>query len=324
MNPLSWLKLGQIFDPTEHQLPNGCREFAQSPQVLVFDDFVRVYFSTRSVDTPGSFVSHIAYVDMDSSFSRVLRVADAPVFTSADLGTFDEHGIFPVNLVRHDGRVLAYTCGWSRRSSVPVETAIGLAESHDEGRTFVRHGSGPVLTASLHEPFLVGDPFVQVMSGTWHMWYIFGERWIPNAESDGSAARVYKIAHATSKDGVLWLKDARAIVDDRLGPDECQALPTVLSFGGKHHMFFCYRHATDFRRNRKRGYRLGYAFSTNLVSWERADELAGIELSETGWDCDMMCYPHLVRARENVFLLYNGNEFGRRGFGAAILRPGET
>jgi len=43
-------KRGRIFDPTHHTLPNGCVQFAQSPQALVFEDFVRIYFSTRAVD----------------------------------------------------------------------------------------------------------------------------------------------------------------------------------------------------------------------------------------------------------------------------------
>ena len=47
---MKWRKLGKIFDPTQHGLPNGCVQFAQSPQALVFDDFVRIYFSTRAVD----------------------------------------------------------------------------------------------------------------------------------------------------------------------------------------------------------------------------------------------------------------------------------
>ena len=50
---MKWLKLGKIFDPTEHALPNNCLEFAQSPQALVMSDRVRVYFSTRERDSIG-------------------------------------------------------------------------------------------------------------------------------------------------------------------------------------------------------------------------------------------------------------------------------
>ncbi len=51
---MKWKKLGKIFDPTDHSLPNGCVEFAQSPQALVCADFIRVYFSTRKRDASAS------------------------------------------------------------------------------------------------------------------------------------------------------------------------------------------------------------------------------------------------------------------------------
>jgi hypothetical protein len=33
----------------------------------------------------------------------------------------------------------------------------------------------------------------------------------------------------------------------------------------------------------------------------------------------MLCYPHAFECRGKVYLLYNGNEFGRYGFGLAVL-----
>jgi len=309
---MRWTKLGQIFVAAEHGL-----DFAQSPQTLVCGDRVRIYFSTRQREANGKFLSQIAFVEFDPKLERLLRVSTKPVISLGKRGTFDEHGIFPINVVRHDGLVYAFTCGWSRRVSVSVETGIGLAISRDDGLTFERVGDGPVLSASLHEPFLVGDGFVIVRDGIWHMWYIYGTRWIEGAQRE----RVYKIGYATSPDGWSWTKAGRSLIADRLGPDECQALPTVLDWGGRYHMVFCYRQATDFRQNRDRGYRLGYAWSDDLQSWTRDDEALGLGFSETGWDADMMCYPHLFRCGEQVYLLYNGNEFGRHGFGAARLEP---
>ena len=74
-------------------------------------------------------------------------VAEHEVIEPGGLGCFDEHGIFPMSVVRHGGELLGYTTGWSRRASVSVETAIGLAVSRDGGRTFARTGPGPVLAA---------------------------------------------------------------------------------------------------------------------------------------------------------------------------------
>lgn len=317
---MRWTKLGRIFDPAGHALPNNCVQFAQSPQALVFDDFVRIYFSTREHDPEGGKVrSHIAFVDMAKDLSRTLRVSDKPVIALGGLGCFDEHGIFPMNVVRHGERILAYTCGWNRRVSVSVDTAIGLAESDDGGLTFRKVGDGPVLGPSLHEPFLVGDPFVVVHEGAFHMWYIFGTVW-KRFRPDEAPDRVYKIGHATSRDGITWRKEeGRRIVADRLGEDESQALPTVVRIGTRWHMFFCYRQSFDFRKNRDRGYRIGYAWSDDAANWTRDDGAAGIDVTPGAWDSDMQCYPHVFACDGRVYLLYNGNEFGRHGFGAAVL-----
>jgi hypothetical protein len=320
MNALRWRKLGKIFDPTEHALPSDCVQFAQSPQALVFDEFIRVYFSTRALDkSNGKFLSHVAFVDLSKDLQRIVRVADAPVIALGGLGCFDEHGIFPMSVLRVGDRVYGYTCGWSRRVSVSVETGIGLAISRDQGCTFQRIGAGPVLGASLHEPCLVGDGFVKVIGGRFHMWYIFGTGWArsaPDAEPD----RTYKIGHAVSDDGISWVKEeARQIVADRLGPAESQALPTVIELGRRFHMFFCYRQSFDFRNNSARGYRIGHAHSDDLDTWTRDDEHPALEPSAGAWDSDMLCYPHVFECDGNVYLLYNGNEFGRYGFGAAVL-----
>ncbi len=319
---MRWNKLGHIFDPTQHRLAQGCREFAQSPQALVFDDFVRIYFSTRSVDAEGGkYRSHIAFVDMEKNLRNVIRVSDQPVIPLGELGTFDEHGIFPMNVLRHGNLIYGYTCGWNRRVSVSVDTAIGLVISRDQGLTFQRIGAGPVLSASLHEPCLVGDGFVQVIGGTFHMWYIFGTGW-KRFTPDSAPDRTYKIGHATSADGITWAKEeARQIVTDRLGPDESQALPTVVQVGKRHHMFFCYRQSFDFRQNRDRGYRIGHAWSDDLQNWTRDDDRPGLEGTPGGWDADMQCYPHVFTCDGKVYLLYNGNAFGRYGFGVAELVP---
>jgi hypothetical protein len=150
------------------------------------------------------------------------------------------------------------------------------------------------------------------------MWYIFGTKWKKFAESD-QPDRVYKIAHATSKDGIIWARDGRQLIADRLNADECQALPTVFHRNGTYHMYFCYRQAHGFRTQSGHAYRIGYAYSNDLTNWERADSEAGIDVSDQGWDSQMQCYPHAFELERKIYMLYNGNEFGRFGFGLAVL-----
>ncbi|WP_197455311.1 glycoside hydrolase family protein [Stieleria neptunia] len=282
---------------------------------------MRIYFSSRQRDADtGKFRSHVLYVDFDWELQKVLRVTEQPALPLGGLGCFDEHGIFPFNPIRVGDRVFAYTCGWSRRVGVSVETGIGLAISDDGGITFRRIGDGPILSATRHEPCLVGDGFVQRFGDVFHMWYIFGHPW-QQFPGQSEPDRIYKIAHATSPDGVHWTKDGGdQIVADAIGDGECQALPTVIERGGRFHMYFCYRYPNDFRTNPDRGYRIGYASSDDLQHWVRDDRQVGIERSASAevWDSQMMCYPHVFHHNQNAYLLYNGNEFGRRGFGLAV------
>lgn len=315
---MKWKKIGKIFDPTEHILPNNCVYFAQSPQALVFDDFVRIYFSTRESDRNGMYLSHVLFVDFDKEFIQIIKISDNEVIGLGNLGCFDEHGIFPFNVLKVKQKTFGYIGGWSRRVSVPVETSIGLAISEDNGLTFKRIGNGPVLSSSFNEPFLVGDPFVKLYGDTYHMFYIYGIRWI-NSPIEDFPQRIYKIGYANSPDGIHWVKANRQIVTDKLGINECQALPTVICINDKFHMFFCYREAIGFRQDKNKAYRIGYAFSNDLTNWTRDDSNAGIEVSENGWDSDMLCYPHVFKCNDKVYLLYNGNEFGRFGFGLAVL-----
>jgi len=316
---MRWKKLGKIFDPTQHTLPNNCIQFAQSPQTLVFNDFVRIYFSTRALDNTGKFLSHISFVDMRKNLRDIIRVANNTVIPLGGLGCFDEHGIFPMNVLRHGNTVYGYICGWNRRVSVSVDTAIGLAISRDGGLTFDRIGDGPVIAASLHEPCLVGDGFVKIIGSIFHMWYIFGTGWKQYAP-DAPPDRTYKIGHAVSTDGINWVKDeAHQIISDGLGEDESQALPTVVEIAGRYHMFFCYRQSFDFRKNKNRGYRIGHAWSDNLFDWVRDDNNPRLEGTPGEWDSDMQCYPHVFEFDGKIYLLYNGNEFGRYGFGLAEL-----
>lgn len=309
---MKWKKLGHIFDPAPYGFFGEYSSFAQSPQALVFEDFVRIYFSTREPDGD-MFKSHVRYVDMTRDFN-IIDVSTDEIIPLGKRGTFDEHGIFPFHVTRTRDGLYGYTSGWSRRDSVAVETGIGLSVSRDEGETFERLGDGPVLSASIEEPFLVGDPFV-VTREQYYMYYIYGTTW--KEGPDGVQERTYKIALATSEDGQTFKRHGR-IVSDVIA-DESQALPTVFEADGRYHMIFCFRDTFGFRTDPLRGYRLGYAYSENLLDWTRDDAALGFERSSDGWDADMECYPHVFEWGGRHYLLYNGNEFGRHGFGVAIL-----
>ena len=316
--PFHWRKLGQVFDPsTISPRPDWIHEFAQAPATLVFDDFVRVYFSCRpKPDAKGQYVSRSAFVDLNrANLVEILKLSDHPILPLGSLGAFDEFGTYPTSVIRNGAEVWAYYGGWTRPVSVPFDVAIGRAVSRDGGVTFEKQGQGPALAAGLHEPFVISGPKICRFGDRWHLFYIAGVKWIPH---DRRAEPVYRIRMATSENGVSWLRHDRELIAPRLEADECQASPDVIFANGKYHMFFCYRYSLGYR-GRERGYRIGYASSTNLIEWQRDDARAGIDVSDEGWDSEMVSYPHVFELDGAVYMMYLGNQVGRHGFGLARL-----
>jgi hypothetical protein len=312
-----WKKLGQIFNPSEiPDRPSWMHEYAQAPATLVFDDFVRVYFSCRPPrDADGQFVSYSAYVDLDrNDLSKIVGMATQPVFELGGLGTFDEFGTYPMSVIRHDTEIWAYYAGWTRCESVPFNVAIGFGRSLDQGLTFQKLGPGPLLEYSPDEPFTMSGPKIRFFNGRYYLFYIAGDAWILK---DGKPEISHKIRMASSDDGLNWIKEHRTLVADNWGQNESQASPDVFFANGKYHMFFCGWVPRDFRETRLR--KIGYAWSTDLKNWTRDDSKAGIDLSDEGFDNEMVAYPHVFELDGSVYMLYLGNQVGRYGFALAQL-----
>jgi hypothetical protein len=64
-------------------------------------------------------------------------------------------------------------------------------------------------------------------------------------------------------------------------------------------------------------FRIGYAESKDGIIWERKDDEAGIDVSDSGWDSEMIEYAFVFKHKGKKYMLYNGNSFGRDGFGLA-------
>lgn len=316
-SPFRWRKLGRVFDPRQVRDRPWLHSFAQAPATLVFDDFVRVFFSCRPApDENGQYLSHAAYVDLDrADLFKVLRVSERPVLELGGLGEFDEFGTYPMSVARDGDLVRGCYGGWTRCESVPFNVAIGAAVSRDGGQSFTKLGRGPVLSYSPDEPFVLSGPKLRRFDDTWYLFYIAGRKW---KRVDGRPEPVYKLRMAISRDGVGWTPCNRDLVESRVEQDEAQASPDVHFANGRYHLFFCYRYSSHYR-GRQNGYRIGYAWSTDLQQWHRDDARCGIDVSAEGWDSEMISYPHVFELDGSTYMAYLGNQVGRHGFGLARL-----
>jgi hypothetical protein len=205
-----------------------------------------------------------------------------------------------------------YYIGWNVIGTVPYHVSIGLAVSHDEGRTFERYSQGPIMDRSAREPFFATTPCVIKENGVWRMWYASSTGW---RQIDGKWEPSYHVKYAESRDGIAWNPTGVSCID--AGEDFAVCRPCIIRSGRNYAMLYSYRLLTQYRTDPARAYRLGYAESADGIHWERMDDRIGIERSDEGWDAEMIEYCAVHREGDQTYLLYNGNGFGHSGVGVA-------
>lgn len=305
---MKWKKQGLVFEP--RGMFGWMNTHAQIPTVLVMEDRLRVYFATR----PQNDLTLTTFLDLDKKNPKeILYVHDQPVLDLGRRGMFDNHGTMPNYVTHINGKVFLYYVGWYRGSSIPYHNAIGLAVSEDGGRTFTKLFDGPILDRTPREPYSMGSICLVEQDNLYHMFYTYVFDWI---EIKDKMEPIYHIRHAVSKDGIEWTKTNRIIIKEKHA-QEAVARPSIIYRDDKYHMWFCFRGSEDFRGG-KDSYRIGYAWSENLLDWNREDSLAGIGPSESGWDSQMITYPCIVSVDDRYLMFFNGNGFGASGFGYAI------
>lgn len=303
-----WARSGLIFETAgqrEWMHSHGC-----TPTAIALDhERIRVIFAPRNA--LGQSIP--SYIDVSAEDPReVLAIGDRPIMPLGETGTFDDGGIMPCCIVRHEGALRLYYVGWNPSVSVPYRNAIGIAVSEDEGATFERPFPGAVVDRSRTEPYFTASPWVFRCGDEWRMLYTSTIRFI---EVDDRREPVYVIMQATSRDGIEWDRPGRPALPQRHA-EEAIARPTVALLEDGYHMWFCHRGSRGFRDG-PQSYRIGRAFSPDGVTWDRLDDDAGPHSAPGDFDDTMQTYPCVLHRDGKLHLFYNGNGFGRAGIGHA-------
>jgi hypothetical protein len=310
---MTWEKKGLIF------VPDGKIDWSISHAQLPIVDienrnFWRIFYATRN--SIGQ--SNIGYVDVSPGKPEdILYIQQHPLLQLGKLGTFDESGIMPVAIVNHEGKKYLYYAGWSLKKTVPYHNTVGLAISENEGISFEKIGEGPIFDSKPFEPYSNGTINILIENGVWRAWYQSITKWL---DIDNVSEPFYHIKYAESSDGINWNRKGNIAIDykDESEAGICSA--TVIHQDGVFQMWYCYRGLVNYRFDKKTSYKIGYAESQNGYHWIRRDKLVGIDISHEGWDNEMMAYPNVIQFKGRKFMFYNGNGFGRTGFGYAILK----
>jgi predicted GH43/DUF377 family glycosyl hydrolase len=314
---MNWIKKGLIFCPDNEN--EWMKEYAQVPTSVLLGNKYRIYFTTRHYPNSDKLpVSNIGFIDVNRENPKeVISISENPVLSLGSYGSFDEFGLMPADIIKYDEKTyFMYYTGWTRMKDVPYKTQIGLAYSIDECNSFRKYSEGPIVGENIHDPILVNGPSIIKENGVFNMFYSSATKWI---DYEGKKEVYYFVKHAKSENGIDWETNDKFCLNT-LTSNEVQNAPRISKVGESYYLWFCYRDAIKFRKESSSGYKLGLAISKDMSNWKRIDEQRiGISKSNFGWDSEMMCYPYMIQEKNILRLFYNGNYFGKSGFGYAEM-----
>lgn len=298
---MRWKKLGLIFCPNNHfdwMISHAANPVAEHLR----DDLFRIYFSCRNNTNRAS----IGYLDIEINDPlKILNLSKSPILSHGVTGCFDDSGVSMGCIVKNDNKKFLYYLGWNLGVTVPWRNSIGLAISELSSGQFMRHSPAPILDRHHVDPFSISYPWVMYDRNIWRMWYGSNLTW---GKMENEMAHVIK--YAESEDGIQW-KRAGTIAINFINPSEYAiSKPCILKDNDVYKMWYSYR---------GNNYRIGYAESKDGISWLRKDHYAGIDVSVSSWDSDSIEYPCVFDHKNSRYMLYNGNGYGKTGFGIAIL-----
>ena len=296
-----WKKIGLIF------CPSGETSWMQSHAAVpiaesIGDDLFKIYFSSRD-EFNRSFTGFIV-IDIFRPIN-IIELSTKPVLAPGGLGEFDDSGAMATWLTTYQNKKFLYYIGWNLGVTVPFRNSIGLSiSSQSDG--FARYSNGPIVDRSMHEPNFCASCCVFSGEDFWRMWYLSCTGW---RMRKGKPEHKYHIKYAESSDGINWQRNGTVAIDFANDQEYAISRPSVILDNECWRMWYSFR---------GQAYRIGYAESEDGRQWKRLDSQVGIDVSTSGWDSEMICYPHVFIHNRQKIMLYCGNGYGRSGFGLAV------
>jgi hypothetical protein len=308
---IKWNNKGLIFNSEGKY--DWSKSYATGPVVDVIDNNIwRIYYTTRDDKNR----SRPSYIEVEANNPKnILYIHNKPLLDVGKIGTFDDCGISVLSILNFNGKKYMYYLGWTVRNTISYHNSLGLAISDDGGKNFKKFSEGPILNSTYQEPYGNGASYTMIDSGVWRLWYTSVIKW---EIYDDHPEPLYNIKYAESKNGIDWKREQIISIDfiDQKNKGGI-ARPCVIKEGEIYKMWYSYRSAYDYRTNKKNSYRIGYAESLDGKIFTRMDNEMKLSISSEGWDSIMIAYPYVIRFNDKYWIFYNGNSFGKSGFGYA-------
>jgi hypothetical protein len=302
---MQWQKHGLVYQAEQYANLHWRANSALTPQPFRLDEkTIRVFCGFR--DQQG--VSRIGFVDVDGREpQKVIRVSDSPVLDVGRDGCFDDNGLIMGDVVRAGDEVYLFYVGFQLIKKAKFMAFSGVAVSHDNAATFTKLSESPIIDRAPEQAFIGAIHTARYENGIWRLWFAQGDGW---QLIDGVPYPQYHIRYVEAENLLDIPRLSKECVRCNF-PDYRIGRPKVYRRADGQYIMLATKGAVDGK------YFPEVFVSSDGIEWRWCEEGLGIDLSQTGWDSETLCYPALISGDDRTWMFYNGNRMGYSGFGLA-------
>ena len=291
-----------LLDPSKLIFHGENLIYSSNPICLVINQSkFRLFFNSRDTENRSSVYS------IDVTYPEFL-----PKYESIKLqmgfgrsSEYFSHGISLGQIFEVNGSKFVSIMGWKNDPIKHWEGRIGYIPLNKSG-DLTTLSDKPWINLDESDPISLSYPAVISEGGFLRVWYGSTITW-----DAGNGEMLHVI-----KEGLINLEGdltkTEITVPYVLGEAQAFSRPAVLEINGKKLL------AYSFRGNVTK-YQIGFMWLNDFSTASQLNGIKSFKPSENSLENEMVEYPSFLTIGSNIYMLYNGNEFGKSGVGVALL-----
>ena len=297
---MKWKNLGIVFG--KKNFPKWNKSHAWVPTAFkIKDSIYRIFYAGRDKwnhSNIGAF-----NIDMNKP-QKIFNISKKPILYKGARGYFDDCAAIPCQIFKFKKKYYLYYIGWTQGVTVPYIASIGLATAKGLSGKFTKFSNAPIIGRTKSDPIFTASSFVVREKSFFRIYYTSNKKWVKKKKFIPK----YNIREAISKDLINWVYNKDTI---KLKKKEIAITrPWIIKIYNKNLMFYSYR---------SKNYKIGIAIKNKKNNWIRKDKEIKIINERNKFDNKMQEYASVIKFKKNYFMFYNGNNYGEKGIGLAIL-----
>lgn len=276
--------------------------YVSNPTPLIINKTIfRLFFNSRDEKNRSSIYSiDITYPEFLPNYESIKLQ-----MMFGNNSQYFSHGISLGQIFQVNNCKFVTVMGWKNHYSKHWEGQLGYVPINSSGN-LTALSDKPWVSLGESDSVSLSYPVIIPETGYLRIWYGTTITW------DAGNGEMLHILKEGKIDLEGNFRKTKSTVPYILGHAQAFSRPAVLEVNGSRLLAYSFRGSAS-------KYRIGFMWLNDYSSASQLNGIKSFEPSENSWENEMVEYPSFLTIENNIYMFYNGNEFGKTGVGVVLL-----